>query len=88
MSASVCESCGHLNDSPRAVTLTAGQAQLNDVVLAPDGNVYQYSGDGQWLHMDLVLTESGPLWQPAGQLVLLVRGGQPQAVLPGRAHRG
>jgi hypothetical protein len=58
--------------------LTAGQAQDGDVVLAPDGQVYQYSGGGQWLYMDLVLTESGPLWSPPGELTLLVRGGQPQ----------
>lgn len=56
--------------------ITADQAQDNDVVLAPDGRVYQYSGNGVWMAMEPV-GGYGPPWQPPGDLRLLVRDGQP-----------
>lgn len=62
----------------QVTTLTAAEAQANDVVMTTDGSVYQYGGDGQWSQMELVLTESGPLWSPLGELTLLVRAGRPQ----------
>lgn len=64
-----------------SISITPEHAQENDVVLDPaDGSVYQYNGNGQWSHMQFVLTESGPLWQPSGQLILVVRGGVPAEV--------
>lgn len=62
----------------QVTTLTSAEAERNDVVMTTDGSVYQYGGDGQWSQMELVLTESGPLWSPLGELTLLVRGGRPQ----------
>lgn len=64
--------------SVKVTRLTATDARPNDVVMTTDGSVYQYGGDGQWSQMELVLTESGPLWSPLGELTLLVRGGRPQ----------
>lgn len=64
--------------SVKVTRLTAADARPNDVVMTTDGSVYQYGGDGQWSQMELVLTESGPLWSPLGELTLLVRGGRPQ----------
>jgi hypothetical protein len=59
--------------------ITAAEAQAGDVVLAPDGNVYQYSGGGVWNNMTPV-GSYGPLWSPPGDLTLLVRDGKPQVV--------
>jgi hypothetical protein len=56
--------------------IRAEQARPGDVVLH-EGDVFQYEGDGQWLQMDLVPTESGPAWQPPGELTLLVRDRNP-----------
>jgi len=64
--------------SVKVTRLNASDARPGDVVMAADGSVYQYDGDGQWSQMELVLTESGPLWSPLGELTLLVRGGKPQ----------
>jgi hypothetical protein len=61
-----------------SISITPELAQQGDVVLDPvDSSVYQYNGGGQWSHMDLVPTESGPLWQPSGELILVVRDGRP-----------
>jgi hypothetical protein len=61
-----------------SISITPEHAQDGDVVLDPvDGSVYQYNGEGQWSHMQLVLTVSGPLWQPSGELILVARGGHP-----------
>jgi hypothetical protein len=60
-------------------TITAADARDGDAVLAPDGNVYQLIGGGVWGNITPVGTMSGPLWQPEGDLVLLVRDGKPQA---------
>jgi hypothetical protein len=57
--------------------ITAGQAKDGDAVLAPDGGIYQYLGDGVWGSIIPVGTMSGPLWQPEGELVLLARDGKP-----------
>lgn len=59
-----------------ADVITAAQAQDGDVVLAPDGQVYQYSGDSVWMHMEII-GFYGPPWQPDGNLTLLVRAGHP-----------
>ena len=59
------------------ILLTADQAEPGDVVLAPDGQVYQYSGDHVWMHMDLIGFFGEP-WKPEGELRLLLREGTPQ----------
>lgn len=68
----------------QVTTLTASEARPGDVVQAQDGSVFQCDGEGQWSQMELVLTESGLLWSPPGELVLLVRDGRPQVA----AERG
>jgi hypothetical protein len=57
-------------------SIVADQAEPNDVVLAPDGKVYQYNGEYSWSHMDLVGYYGAP-WTPQGDLTLLVRNGVP-----------
>ena len=59
--------------------ITAAAACDDDVVLAPDGNVYQALGDGVWGNITPV-GSFGPLWSPPGDLTLLVRDGKPQVV--------
>jgi hypothetical protein len=58
-----------------ATVITAAQAQDGDVVLAADGQVYQYSGDSVWMQMQIV-GFYGPPWQPDGALTLLARNGK------------
>jgi mannose-6-phosphate isomerase-like protein (cupin superfamily) len=58
------------------MTLAAADAQPGDVVLAPDGSVCQYDGDGQWEKMAVVGAYGTP-WAPDGELTLLARGGVP-----------
>jgi hypothetical protein len=64
-------------------TLTAADAQPGDVVLAPDGNVYQApaaGGAGGWSAMQMIGFYGDPAGTaPAGELILLVRDGSPQA---------
>jgi len=63
-------------------TLAAADAQPGDVVLAPDGNVYQapaVGGSGGWSEMQMIGFYGDPAGTaPAGELVLLVRDGTPQ----------
>ena len=65
----------------KVITLTAADAQPGDVVLAPDGNVYQ-APPGKtltWSSMQPIGSYGNPEdTAPDGDLVLLVRNGVPR----------
>lgn len=70
----------------KVTRLTASDARPGDVVLAPDGNVYQApteGGAGGWSAMQLIGFYGDPsATAPEGELTLLLRDGRPQVAAP------